>query len=347
MKKFRALLCICLCCLLLTGILSGCGAANNASPDAMLAVSLVYGDYEGGGKAAPEQTPDVSETPAQTPSETPAASETPAPATQNSAVNDTTAAPANNDTTAPTTAATTAAPQNDAPANNDDTTAPTEAPAPSEQPAADAAPTSKEEIVALYKEAYGKIATDATGAVHTWNNSTNQPQVVEAGALSSVASTLMNMFLKENTPNEQLSPADVPPKGVTTCNLDMNYVGDATCTDNGGTYTVTIKLNTTQDSPEVNPAPGSGGIGSICDVIETKSITDAAGTFIKFEGLENRYFEGEITATIEKETKHITEIHVKSPSFMCFGKAQAVIGFPKIENARLGLTYEDKFTISY
>ncbi|MBQ6018564.1 MAG: hypothetical protein IJL26_00155, partial [Clostridia bacterium] len=255
------------------------------------------------------------------------------------------AAPAGNDTTAATAAATTAA-TTAAPANND-TTAPTEAPALSEQPAANAAPTSKEEIVALYKEAYGKIATDATGAVHTWNNSTNQPPVVEAGALSSIASTLMNMFLKENTPNEQLSPSDVPPKGVTTCNLDMNYVADATCTDNGGTYTVTIRLNTTQDAPEVNPAPGSGGIGSICDVIETKSITDAAGTFIKFEGLENRYFEGEVTATIEKETKHITEIHVKSPSFMCFGKAQAIIGFPKIENARLGLTYEDKFTISY
>ena len=343
MRKFRVLLCICHSCLLLTGILSGCGVANNAPPDAMLAVSLVYGDYEGGGEAAPEQTPDASETPAQTPSETPAASDTPAPATQNgSSVN----------TTAATTAATTAK-ADDTTAKNSDTTVPTSAQQeqPSEQPAqpaADAAPTAAADVVALYKEAYAKIAAEATGATQTWTNAQNQPQIVEAGALSSVAGTLMNTFLKESSPNAPLAPADVPPKGVTTCNLDMAYVAEATCADNGGTYEVRIKLNTTQDSPEVNPSLGSTGVGAISDVIEVSEITDAAGAFINFENMENRYFETEITATIDKATKHITELYVKCPSIMCFGKAAVKpLGIPSIENARLGLTYENRYTIAY
>ena len=202
-------------------------------------------------------------------------------------------------------------------------------------------------MVNYYKECYNKIATEASGATLTYTNNTNSPDVLEVGGLSSIAGTLMGMFLKESQPNTALTPADVAPKGVTTCNLTPDMVAEATCTDNGDTYTVHIKLNCTQDNPDINPTAGSGKAGTIVDVVNVSDITDAAGSMIDFTDVQNQYFDTEVTATIEKSTGHITELKTISPTIMSFGSVSAMGGLLSLDNARIGLTYENHYTIAY
>lgn len=296
---------------------AGCGAANDAPENPIVCISVVYG--ENGGAATPDSGSQQQGTPS-----------------------------------GGTPAATTAAPtpdQSQAPAG--DSQKPTNAPSGGEQNPAGSqgssgAAATTEEVVNYYKECYAKIASEGKSATLTWNNTTNSPNVLEVGALSSIAGTLMGQFLKEATPNTQLQPADVAPKGVTTCNLTADMVKEATRKDNGSTYEVNIKLNPTQDNPDVNPTFGGGKAGTIVDVVIVDDITGAAGSFINFDDVKNVYFDTEITATIDKATGHITELYTKSPSIMSFGKvAVKPLGVPSIENAKIGLTYENRYTIAY
>ena len=207
------------------------------------------------------------------------------------------------------------------------------------------APSTKEEIVEYYKKAFSLAKTDAKKVIMTYTNTTNQPAICEAGKLSSIASTLMNTFMKESEPNEELSPADLPPKGIMTSPLDASFVREATCKDTGDSYEIYIVLDITQDSPDVNPPAGGGKAGTITDVLESSSVTDAVGSIIKFENLANSYFDTSITAVVEKSTGHLTALETVCPSIMSFDKVSAAI--ISVEDARLGLTYNNRYSIEW
>lgn len=319
MKKILRLTALVLIAVLTLACFSGCGAANDAPENPIVSLSLLYG--ENSESAAADSNQGGSQQPQATVAPT-ASSDNAAPTDANTPAND---KPADSDK-----------PNSDKPANPD-------TPANSS-----GAPSTPAEVVNYYKECYDKIAKEGKSATLTWNNTTNSPAVLQVGALSSVASSLMGSFLKEATPNTELAVADVAPKGVTTCNLTADMVADATCTDKGSTYEVHIKLKPTQDNPDVNPPAGGGKAGTIVDVVDVADITNAAGSFVNFDNPQNSYFDTEVTATIDKATGHITELYTKCPSIMSFGKvAVKPMGFPSIENAQIGLTYENKYSIAY
>ncbi|MBR1811460.1 MAG: hypothetical protein IJ766_07450 [Clostridia bacterium] len=329
MTNTKKIIAAVLVCVLTALCFAGCGVANNApGDDAIICVSLVAEDGQiyipANTAAAVPQTP-------VTPIETvPVAPVVPSDGVA------TPVTPAATSAGAQTPATPDANAQPQTPANNNATPA--------------AAPTSKEEVLALYTEAYAKIAAEGKSATLTYNNTTNSPNVLEIGGnlLKTVANSLMGSFLKESTPNTQLSPADVAPKGVTSISIDASKVAEATCTESGGVYEIHIKLNTSQSAPEVNPTANSGGVGSLTDIVMVSDITNAAESFINFEDVKNSYFETEITAKIDPATKHITELYTKCPSIMSFGKvAVKPLGVPSVSNAAIGLTYENRYAISY
>ena len=323
MKKIRRITALCLLAAFTVIAFAGCGAANDVPENPIICVSLNYGENSStpSGNAG-SQTPSGNQSGSQTPSSTTPSASTPDASTPSAETPD-----------ASTPSAET--PDASTPSDNGGS-------------ASTGAPSTVAEIVNYYKECYNKIATEGSGATLTYNKNSNSPNVLEIGDLSSIAGTLMNQFLTETQPNEAIPVADVAPKGVTTCNLTEDMVAEATCTDNGDTYTVHIKLNCTQDNPDVNPSAGGGKAGTIVDVVLVEDITGAAGSFINFENVQNQYFDTEVTATIEKSTGHITELYTVSPTIMSFGSVSVKpFGFPSIDNARIGLTYENRYTITY
>lgn len=320
MKNIRRLTALVLLAAFTVVAFAGCGAANDAVENPIICISMNYGDAAGDGTSSGTGTGTGTGTQTPTPTPTTPSASTPDASTPSASTPD---------------------------ASTPDASAPS-ADSGDQGSASTGAPSTPEEVVNYYKECYNKIATEASGATLTRTNNYNSPDILEIGTLSSVADSLMGSFLKEETPNTALAPADVAPKGVTTCNLTPDMVAEATCTDNGDTYTVHIKLNCTQSAPDVNPKAGGGKAGTIVDVVNVSDITDAAGAFINFENVQNQYFDTELTATIEKSTGHITELKTISPTIMSFGKvAVKPLGFPSIDNARIGLTYENDYSIAY
>ena len=281
---------------------------------------------------APTVAPAATAAPAAAPAQNdaaPAATEAPAAAT---------AAPAQNDAPAATQA-----PANDAPAA---TEAPAAAPASS-------TPTSVGEIIALVNSSYQKSMADATGTTRTYDYTSNWNGLVNVGGnsmLGSLASTLMNQFMKENTeradfPGHDGAVANFPPATMTTCSLVESDVREATCTDDGSNYQVTLKLSPTQDNPDVSPAYGGGIVGKIGLIVNVDDITANVPSVVKVEGLKMTYFDTVVELTIDKATEHITNYHCVSPSILGFAKVSAVL--VNIENIELGMQLDQRWELSY
>ncbi len=262
---------------------------------------------------------------------------TSAPAAENAAPApaDTTAAPAD---TADTTAA---------PADTADTTA---APADTTAPAASTgAPSSKEEIVALYVSAYNKMSAEATKATRTYDYTSNYNNILKIGnnsTLAGIAESLMGKFMVENTEAVEFAVADVAPVGLTSSPLTAADVANATCVDNGDTYTVTVTSTGTDDNPEVNPTVGNGSAGKIGPLIETTAITDAVGGAIKFEGLALRYSDCTATATIDKATGRIIDLYYRMPGVLHFDKVTAAV-IVTVNDCDIGLLGEQRWSFTY
>lgn len=251
-------------------------------------------------------------------------------------VQDTT--PAVQDTT-PAVQDTTPAVQDTTPAVQDTTAA----------PAPSGAPSSTEEVVALYVSAFNKMKSEATKATKTYDYTSNYNNILKIGnnsTLAGIAESLMGKFMVENTEATDFAVADVAPVGSTSSPLTAADVASATCVDNGATYTVTITSTGTDASPEVNPTVGAGSAGKIGPLIETTAITDAVGSVIKFEGLALRYSDCSVTATIDKASGRITDLYFRMPGVLHFDKVTAAV-IVSVNDCDIGLLGEQRWTITY
>lgn len=266
-------------------------------------------------------------------------------------------APAPVDETNPTPAEdTTAAPADETnPAPAEDTTAaPTDEtkPAPVENTTAapaNTAPSTKDEIIAYYVAAYNKIASDSTGVVRTYDYTSNYNNIVEVNnneRLAGLASSLMNQFMKEDFSEVAGTAADLPPVGVTTLSISPSQVSNATITDNGSTYTVTLYSTGTDDNYEVDAQVGQGSAGVIGPLLRTEDVAGAAGSAISFDGLHAYYPTGKVIATIDKASGHITNLEYACPCILHFDSVTALFVI-KISNANIGLLFQQKWTVNY
>ena len=230
--------------------------------------------------------------------------------------------------------------------------APSEAPsqAPSEAPtqAPTGAPTAKEDIVKLYCDAYNNIS-QASSVTRTYDYTSNYNGIVNVGGndkLKDLAGTLMNQFMVENTEATPSDHSSLPPVGSTTLNIDPALISNATCTDNGDHYIVTLYSTGTDDNYEIDSQPVTGSAGSFGPLLRAEDVSGAAGSMIKFEGLHSWYGTAEVTAKVDKATTRITEIEYKTPCVLHFDKVTALV-VVSIENCEIGLLFNQRYTIAY
>ena len=209
---------------------------------------------------------------------------------------------------------------------------------------------SKEAAVEYYKTAHAKVLAEAKSVTRTYDNPTNYNSVVEVGnnsTISGIAQTLMTTFMKENTEavlheGSDAIKANFPPTGDNgSAGLTADMIADYKCEEKDGNYILTLTLKGTEE----NPDDGTMAI-HLVDTVEISQITEAAGSFVTLDGFKNQYVGSTVTATIEKESGKMTDLEVYNPTYMCFDKATAM-GFISVTNCRLGLLFEQKWTVQW
>ncbi|MCH5197332.1 MAG: hypothetical protein J1E34_00365 [Oscillospiraceae bacterium] len=255
----------------------------------------------------------------------------------------TTAAPSDNTTAAPsenTTAApenTTAAPENTTAAPENTTAAPTSS-----------VPTTKDEIVAYYVEAYNKIATDSKSVTRTYDYTSNYNNILEINnnsTLEGLASSLMKRFMVENTEAVAGTASDLPPVGITKLSISPSQIGSATISDKGSYYEVTLTSTGSDSNYEIDAKAGSGSAGVIGPLLRSEDVAGAAGSAIKFDGLHSWYGTAKVTAKIDKASGHITELNYNTPCVLHFDQVNAFV--VKVSNCNIGLLFQQVWKIAY
>lgn len=200
-----------------------------------------------------------------------------------------------------------------------------------------------EQIVDLYKKGMNNVHTNAKTAVRVKDGAINYNGIVEAGALSSAASSLMGMFMVPDeasieVKNEEWDKANVPPK---TCNLTAAGVKSATCEEKGGKYIVTIVAK-----DATNPKAGGDGIGSLIDVIEESQITGSISSVpgLSLNNISIAYENVTVVATIDKATGNIENIKINAP---CVLQLSAKLLVASIDNAKVGIQVISEFAMTY
>lgn len=277
---------------------------------------------------------------------------TAAPDNQNPAPSqDETQAPSQNETQSPDAPVTDAPSTPDAPA----TDAPSTPDKPSEPatkaPAAPSSskPSTKEEIITYYVTAYNKIATEGKKVTRTYDNTSNYKNIVKIGdndRIKQLCQTLMTQFMKPNNDAIVMTAKELPPVGVTKLSISPSQISAAECNDKGSYYEVILKSTGTDSKYEIDAVAGKGSAGVIGPLLLTKDVTDAAGSFIKFEGLHAKYATCKVTAKIDKASGHITDLTYHSPCVLHFDKVTALL-FVQVENCDIGLLFEQKWTVGY
>ncbi|MCH5169719.1 MAG: hypothetical protein J1F24_00395 [Oscillospiraceae bacterium] len=199
---------------------------------------------------------------------------------------------------------------------------------------------STQQAIDLYKTAMAKVKSSAKTVTHTKGGATNYKGIVEAGKLSSAASSLMGMFMKEEEPNEVIDKADLPPKGGAT-KLTKATVKSATIKEEGNYQVVTIVMN-----DAVNPASGADGIGAVANVIEESQITGSISSVpgLKLSNIKVAYENVNVTCKIEKSTGNMVYLLVDAPCILSLDAKLAVV---TVNNAQVGIECKDEYTIAF
>ncbi len=201
------------------------------------------------------------------------------------------------------------------------------------------------EICTMYNKAINNAKTKSSKIVRVRDGALNYNNIVEAGGLSSAASSLMGMFMvgsESEIPvkNEEWTKEKFPPENA-NANLAPSGVKSATCKEEGDYYIVTI---TGKD--EVNPKSGGPGVGSLCGVIQEETITGSISSVpgLTLSNIKIAYENVTTTAKIEKSTGNVVELKINAPCILQLSAKLAVIS---INDAKVGIQVYTDYTIAY
>lgn len=252
------------------------------------------------------------------PAQTPTAAPTQAPATtaasQTSA--DTTAAPAVSDTTAAPAADTTAAPA-----------------------ASTGAPQTTAEIVALFNKAANNVKESATKVTRNFKKQQHLEEYTELpSAAQSIGTSLIGQFLKDNDEAKvydtkeriiEKFPVGNETWSSKTTEADLK---EATCTDDGTSYNITLKYIDSTD-------PVGSGVANAFTVMTMESVKEAASIV---ESASFKYFDAVIQCKIDKATGNMTWANYHLPMVMS-ADAKIIVTV----SGTVGMMFEEDFTIEY
>ena len=202
------------------------------------------------------------------------------------------------------------------------------------------APSSKAEIVELFKTSANKIKTEATVVTRNYEDLQHNEEKLEVpAALKSIGSSLISTFLKKDeTPvnynGTQAIIADYPVKGqsyVTT--VTEADVTEATCTDDGKYYNITLKFIEGTD-------PTTNGVATSFNIIKAEEVYAAASVVKSFS---STYYDAKIECKIDKATGHMVQATYTLPIVM---KVTANLAITSLD-AQVGMTFIDDYSITY
>ncbi len=203
---------------------------------------------------------------------------------------------------------------------------------------------SDEEVVDLYKKAMNNARTKSTSVVRVKDGAINYKGIVEAGKLSSIASSLMGMFMKSDASaieakNEAWEKEKLPDASA----LTVNGLQKISYEDKGDTYVVTLVAKNA-----TNPKAGADGVGAISGVIEESQITGAIGSVpgLALEGISIDYENVTSVATIDKATGNLVALNLDAPCVLNIAYAKVPL-LGEVNNAKVGIQVITEYTVAY
>ena len=212
----------------------------------------------------------------------------------------------------------------------DDTTA---APA-NNKPAADAT-SCKQEIVKYYVTSANKIKTSAKSVTRNYEDlQHNEDKLVVPGLLQGIGKSLINTFLKKNETPVTWEGADIntyyPVQGTDKVSTaKASDVKEATCTDDGKYYNITLKFIAGTD-------PNGTGVATSFNTMRGEDVKAAAKVVSDFSC---DYYDAVITCKVDKATGNMVSANYKLPIVMHV-KAMGV-------DAQVGMTFIHDYTINW
>ena len=207
-------------------------------------------------------------------------------------------------------------------------------------------PEGTEAIVEYYVKALNNAKANGKNVVRVKDGAINYKGVVRAGGLSSIAESLMGMFMVPNADsievtNVEWKAEDLPPAGAQS-NLTAAGVKSAEIVEEGDYFIITIVANNAS-----NPKAGDDGVGSISSVIEESQITGAIGSVpgLELNNISIDYEEVTAIATIDKTTGYMVALTTSSPCYLNLDAKVPLLG--SIDDACVGIQVISEFTVSY
>lgn len=204
------------------------------------------------------------------------------------------------------------------------------------------AATNDQATLDIYKKAVNSARTKSKSVIRVKDGAINYKGIVEAGALSSVGSSLMGMFMVKDAAsiqekNEPWEKEKLPDAS----NLTLNGIQKITKEEKGNNYVITVVAKNA-----TNPKTGADGVGAVAGVIEESQITGAIGSFplLKLNNINIDYENVTAVATIDKATGNLVSLDLDAP---CILGLDAAMGPLKINGAKVGIEVITEYKIDY
>lgn len=199
-----------------------------------------------------------------------------------------------------------------------------------------------QEILDMYKTAVANARTKSKSVIRVKDGAINYKGIVEAGGLSSAASTLMGMFMAKDeasieVKNEQWDKTKLPNANA----LTLNGIQKISRVEKGNTYVITVVAKNA-----TNPKANADGVGSIAGVIEESQITGAVGSVpgLKLSNIRIDYENVTAVATVDKATGNLVELKLNAP---CVLGLDAKLALITMNGAKVGIQVITEYKISY
>jgi hypothetical protein len=186
--------------------------------------------------------------------------------------------------------------------------------------------------------------TKSSSVVRVKDGAINYKGIVEAGKLSSVASSLMGMFMAKDAnsieaKNEPWEKEKLPDASA----LTTNGLQKISYEEKGGQYIVTLVAKNA-----VSPKANSDGVGSLSGVIEESQITGAIGSVpgLTLEGISIDYENVTAVATIDKASGNLVAFNIDAPCVLKIGHAKVPL-LGEVNDAKVGIQVITEYTIAY
>ncbi len=208
--------------------------------------------------------------------------------------------------------------------------------------AQDDAANSDQATLDMYKKAVAAARTKSKSVIRVKDGAINYKGIVEAGGLSSAASSLMGMFMAESeaaieVKNEEWDKTKLPD----ATNLTLNGIQKITCVEKGNSYIVTVVAKNA-----TNPKAGADGVGSVAGVIEESQITGSISSVpgLKLSNINIAYENVTAVATIDKATGNLIALNINAP---CILGLDAKLAMITMNGAKVGIQVITEYKISY